>query len=90
MEYSHKTCCGLWLLFLLSVLLLVPLHFVSERPVWAQTQDLNCADFRSQAEAQAELEKDRSDPNNLDNDDDGQASTIPTSLSASAAWSRAL
>jgi hypothetical protein len=52
---------------------MLSLLFVSERYVWAQTQDLNCADFSSQAEAQAELEKDTSDPNNLDADDDGQA-----------------
>ena len=33
----------------------------------------NCADFPSQAAAQAELAKDASDPNGLDDDDDGQA-----------------
>src|SRR5262245_62054451 len=33
------------------------------KPVWA---DLNCADFPSQAAAQAELRKDPSDPNRLD------------------------
>ena len=36
-------------------------------------QDQNCSDFRFQEEAQAELESDRSDPNNLDNDNDGIA-----------------
>jgi hypothetical protein len=41
--------------------------------VTAQQQDLNCADFSSREEAQAELESDPSDPNNLDADDDGQA-----------------
>jgi hypothetical protein len=41
--------------------------------VAAQQQDLNCADFSSREEAQAELESDPSDPNNLDADDDGQA-----------------
>lgn len=35
--------------------------------------DLNCADFGSQAEAQAEFDKDTSDPNNLDADNDGIA-----------------
>ena len=39
----------------------------------AQTDDLNCDDFSSQEEAQAELESDPSDPNNLDADDDGIA-----------------
>jgi hypothetical protein len=37
------------------------------------TADLNCADFATQQEAQAELERDPSDPNNLDADDDGEA-----------------
>lgn len=32
--------------------------------------DLNCADFGSQAEAQAEFDKDTSDPNGLDADND--------------------
>jgi hypothetical protein len=35
--------------------------------------DKDCGDFRSQAEAQAELERDPSDPNNLDGDHDGEA-----------------
>jgi hypothetical protein len=38
--------------------------------------DLDCADFPSQAAAQRELEKDLSDPNNLDADDDGQACEV--------------
>ena len=36
-------------------------------------QDLDCASFGSQEAAQAELESDPSDPNNLDADDDGRA-----------------
>ncbi|OLZ59744.1 excalibur calcium-binding domain-containing protein [Amycolatopsis keratiniphila] len=35
--------------------------------------DLNCRDFQYQEDAQAELEKDRSDPHNLDDDNDGIA-----------------
>ena len=35
--------------------------------------DLNCEDFDSREEAQAELDRDRSDPHNLDADDDGLA-----------------
>jgi len=35
--------------------------------------DLDCADFATQEEAQAEWEKDRSDPNGLDADTDGIA-----------------
>jgi micrococcal nuclease len=37
------------------------------------TTDKNCEDFSSQAAAQAELERDPTDPNNLDGDSDGQA-----------------
>lgn len=36
-------------------------------------QDLDCADFATQEEAQAVLEQDRSDPNRLDRDGDGIA-----------------
>jgi hypothetical protein len=35
--------------------------------------DLNCADFASQAEAQAEFDSDTTDPNGLDADGDGEA-----------------
>jgi hypothetical protein len=37
------------------------------------TEDLDCADFATQQGAQAELERDPSDPNNLDADNDGIA-----------------
>jgi hypothetical protein len=36
-------------------------------------QDLNCSDFDTQQEAQDELDADPSDPNNLDDDNDGVA-----------------
>lgn len=36
-------------------------------------QDLDCADFGSQAEAQAELDRDPGDPHRLDDDNDGMA-----------------
>jgi hypothetical protein len=36
----------------------------------ASTEDLDCANFATQQEAQAELERDPSDPNNLDADGD--------------------
>jgi hypothetical protein len=39
----------------------------------AAAADLNCGDFATQAEAQAVLAADPSDPNGLDGDDDGQA-----------------
>jgi len=35
--------------------------------------DLNCDDFSTRGQAQAEFAKDRTDPNNLDADNDGQA-----------------
>ena len=38
-----------------------------------QRDDLNCDDFATQAEAQAELERDPSDPNGLDANDNGEA-----------------
>jgi hypothetical protein len=38
-----------------------------------QADDLDCADFSTRGQAQAEFAKDRSDPNNLDADNDGQA-----------------
>ena len=39
----------------------------------AQQGDLDCGDFGSQAEAQANLRANPSDPNNLDAEDDGVA-----------------
>lgn len=45
---------------------------LASSPVLAQG-DLDCADFGSQEEAQAALDADPSDPNNLDADDDGLA-----------------
>jgi hypothetical protein len=37
------------------------------------SDDFDCSDFSSQSEAQDELEQDRSDPHNLDADNDGRA-----------------
>jgi hypothetical protein len=77
MQHDCGTHRGWRFAFLLFGVLLVVLPLLSisalGSPAWAQDDDLNCADFSSQAEAQRELEKDRSDPNNLDADDDGQA-----------------
>ena len=42
-------------------------------PALAQEAQFDCASFGSQESAQAELERDPSDPNNLDPNDDGQA-----------------
>jgi len=45
----------------------------------------NCGDFATQAQAQAEFDKDRTDPNQLDGDDDGQACEDFTYSPAAAA-----
>src|SRR5919202_5443631 len=68
-----------------------------DTPAVAQgTDQYDCASFGSQASAQAELERDPSDPNNLDPDGNGRAcdsydysasttnSTSPSSVSSSS------
>jgi hypothetical protein len=45
----------------------------STAPALAQQDQYDCASFGSQESAQAELERDPSDPNNLDPDNDGTA-----------------
>lgn len=59
------------LLLLLAALAMVML--VAAPAAMAQSDDLDCADFDSQADAQAELRSDPSDPNGLDAEDDGVA-----------------
>lgn len=51
------------------------LALVASVPVFAtaQTGDIDCADFDSQQQAQAELHRDPADPYTLDTDDDGVA-----------------
>ena len=45
----------------------------------AQTVELDCVDFATQGEAQAVYDQDPSDPNGLDEDDDGRAcETLPS------------
>ena len=75
MQQDRRTRHGRYFAFLFGVLLVLPLLSITAlgSPAWAQDDNLNCDDFSSQAEAQRELEKDRSDPNNLDAADDGQA-----------------
>jgi hypothetical protein len=58
---------------IVAPLVVLPLLLVFVSVARAQAEDHNCADFSSQAEAQAELDSDPSDPNNLDADNDGQA-----------------
>ena len=47
--------------------------FYPSTPAVAQTDQYDCASFGSQESAQAELDRDPSDPNNLDPDGNGQA-----------------
>ena len=63
----------------------------------AQADDQNCADFASQADAQAHLDADTTDPDNLDGDNDGQAceaypysSPVPTSPPVTTGGGQAL
>jgi len=49
------------------------LVFISVSTHKAAAQDLNCSSFATQEEAQAVLNSNPSDPNNLDGDDDGSA-----------------
>ena len=58
-------------MFLLAVA--VVLALAAAPSAFAQANDQDCADFPSQAAAQAHLEADPSDPDNLDADDDGLA-----------------
>jgi hypothetical protein len=66
-----------WLWAATLVLLLIS-AVLTARAAWqgasvASAQDLNCSDFATQQEAQAELDRNPSDPNNLDSDNDGVA-----------------
>ena len=45
----------------------------TDTPAYAQEDQLDCVSFGSQESAQTELERDPSDPNNLDPDGNGQA-----------------
>lgn len=47
--------------------------FYPDTPAIAQADQYDCASFGSQESAQAELDRDPSDPNNLDPDGNGQA-----------------
>ena len=55
-----------------SLLMALALMALFAVPAFAQ-DDQNCGDFANQAEAQAHLEMDKSDPDSLDDDRDGQA-----------------
>lgn len=53
--------------------LLGPVPFASAQLAVPLAGDLNCSDFQYQEDAQAVLDQDRSDPNHLDDDNDGVA-----------------
>lgn len=61
-----------------AVLVVLSILVLASGVVWGYTsnvaaQDLNCSDFATQQEAQAALDANPSDPNNLDGDNDGKA-----------------
>jgi hypothetical protein len=57
---------------LLTLAAALAMLLILAAPALAQ-DDLNCDDFGSQAEAQAHYDSDRSDPDRLDADSDGEA-----------------
>lgn len=59
-----------------AVVLAVQLGFGLTLPASAQGRDLDCVDFATQEEAQAVLDADPSDPNNLDPNGDGIACAL--------------
>lgn len=65
---------------LAAVTLAVGMSLSFTAPALAQEDQYNCSDFETQEEAQAEYEKDKSDPHNLDGDNDGIAcESLPSS-----------
>ena len=58
---------------LLLLAALCALAVLAFAPIVQAQDDTNCEDYATQAAAQAALDADPSDPNNLDGDDDGQA-----------------
>lgn len=58
---------------LLLLLATLAMAMLVASPAAVGQQDLDCKDFASQADAQAELRSNPSDPNNLDAEDDGVA-----------------
>jgi hypothetical protein len=55
MQQDSRLCSGLLVALPFVALLVLSMLFVSERSVWAQHDDLNCADFPSQAAAHSGL-----------------------------------
>ena len=66
--------------FMLLAALCAALVLAMAPAVMAQTGDLDCANFATQEEAQQVYNQDPSDPNGLDDDNDGMAcDTLPSS-----------
>lgn len=66
--------------FMLLAALCAALVLAMAPAVMAQTGDLDCANFTTQEEAQQVYNQDPSDPNGLDDDNDGMAcDTLPSS-----------
>lgn len=64
------------LLFLATLCMAASLVFA---PIALAQTDLDCSDFATQAQAQAEYDADPTDPNMLDDDGDGEAcETLPS------------
>lgn len=61
------------LLFVLGLVSVTALRFGVSAPSVGAQDVYNCSDFATQGEAQAVLDADPSDPNGLDNDNDGVA-----------------
>lgn len=70
---ASKACWGPRVEALLSVGVSVPETPTTSATAAVPVDDINCDDLGSYEEAQAELAKDLSDPNNLDGDNDGKA-----------------
>jgi hypothetical protein len=78
---EHTIVARRLLIALSLVLLLGPIAIASASVSAGQSDDLDCEDFQTQEEAQAVLDADPSDPNNLDPNGDGIAcGLLPTAV----------
>ena len=78
---EHTIVARRLLIALSLVLLLGPIAIASASVSATQSDDLDCEDFQTQEEAQAVLDADPSDPNNLDPNGDGIAcGLLPTAV----------
>jgi hypothetical protein len=68
MRRSYRT-----LLFVLAMAVVAALALPAIASAGVSSNEFNCEDFSSQDDAQAVYDEDTSDPNRLDDDDDGEA-----------------